>query len=78
MNFYEIEEEMMVYPGEYLLHVPTKQIILCGAFKKSHGTIKGMSNGSLMEDRIENFRKIKLTSKEHKESTAGRCKGCSR
>lgn len=76
MRFYNIEDDMVVYPGEYVLHTPSKQIVLCGAFKKEDGLIKGMANGSLMEDKIENFQKIKITSEEHKQSRAGKCKGC--
>ena len=58
MKFYDIEDDMMVYPGEYVLHTPSKQIVLCGAFKKIDGLIKGMANGTLLEDKIENFQKI--------------------
>ena len=49
MNFYPIEKDTMVYPGEYLLHVPSQEIILCGAYKKGMGIIKGMAHGRLME-----------------------------
>jgi hypothetical protein len=76
MNFYPIENDTMVYPGEYLLHVPSQEIILCGAYKKGMGIIKGMARGRLMEDKIENFKKIKLTQQEHQDNRAGRCKGC--
>ena len=76
MKFYDIEDDMIVYPGEYVLHRPSKQIVLCGAFKKTDGLFKGMANGKLMEDKIENFQQIKLTSEEFKDSHQGRCKGC--
>ena len=76
MNFYDIDDDAKVYPGEYLLHVPSQQIILCGAYKKNCGTIKGLNQGVLMEDKVENFKKIRLTVKENKERTASRCKGC--
>ncbi len=76
MKFYDIEDDMMVYPGEYVLHTPSKQIVLCGAFKKIDGLIKGMANGTLLEDKIENFQKIKITSEEYRDSQSGRCKGC--
>jgi len=76
VRFYSIEDDMTVYPGEYILHIPSKQIVLCGAFKKADGLIKGMANGSMMEDKIENFQKIKITSEEYRDSRAGKCKGC--
>ena len=34
MNFAEISEEAKVFPGEYLLHSPTNQVVLCGAFNR--------------------------------------------
>jgi hypothetical protein len=76
MKFYDIEDDTKVYPGEYLLHIPSQQIILCGAYKKNDGIIKGLSQGSLMEDKVENFKKIRLTVKENKDRKATRCKGC--
>jgi len=77
MKFYDIEDDTKVYPGEYLLHIPSQQIILCGAYKKNDGTIKGLSQGNLMEDKVENFKKIRLTVEENKDRKATRCKGCS-
>ena len=47
MEFYKIEEEAKVFPGEYLLHVPSNQIVLCGAFKRRQGLIKYMTQGRL-------------------------------
>ena len=77
MEFEIIDESVVVYPGEYVLHVPTKQIVLCGAFKKREGKIKAMANGRLMEDNIENFQKIRLSEADRKEKKARRrCGGC--
>ncbi len=76
MKFYEIAEESIVSPGEYLLHAPTYQIVLCGAYVKESGLIRALVQGSLMEDKIENFRKIELTPKERKQRRQSRCKGC--
>ena len=76
MEFYKIEEEAKVFPGEYLLHVPSNQIVLCGAFKRIQGLIKYMAHGKLAEDKIENFRKIQLNKKERKENAVKRCSGC--
>ena len=77
MKFEEIQENMSVFPGEYLLHEPTQQIGLCGAFKKGEGTIKVLIRGRLMEDTINNFRKIKLSEAERQRQKASRgCMGC--
>jgi len=56
MKFQEIKENAKVFPGEYLLHQPSQQIVMCGAYKKSEGLIKALKNGQLMEDKVENFR----------------------
>ena len=75
MTFYPIEENVKVYPGEYVLHVPSHRIVLCGAFIPTKGILKGMVQGGLIEDKIENFNKIKMTRKEHQEKIGG-CNGC--
>ena len=59
MEFQEISDELKVHPGEYILHQPSQQIVLCGAFNRKEGFIKALARGRLMEDRIENFKKIK-------------------
>ena len=77
MEFEIIDESAIVYPGEYILHKPSNQIVLCGAFKKSEGKIRAMVGGRLMEDNIENIQKIKLSGDERKEKRARRgCGGC--
>jgi len=76
VTFDEILEESKVYPGEYLLHAPSQQIVLCGAYIKSDGIIRALARGRLLEDNIENFKKIQLTKKERKERQKRRCKGC--
>ena len=75
MEFYKIEEEAKVFPGEYLLHVPSNQIVLCGAFKPSQGLIKYMARGKLAEDKIENFNKIKTNKRMKPRKSCGGCKG---
>ena len=77
MEFQLIEESSKIFPGEYLLHKPTSQIVMCGAYKKRHGIIKALVNGKLMEDKVENFRKI-LLNKEERTSGIKRkgCGGC--
>ena len=77
MEFHEIKEDSMVYPGEYLLHEPSQEIVLCGAYVKSEGKIKALRQGRLMEDKIENFRKIWTSKKEMKENKRfEKCGGC--
>jgi len=76
MEFQEISEDLKVHPGEYVLHQPSQQIVLVGAFKKKEGLIKVLARGKLMEDKIENFKKIRLSREEIKEKRLSRCKGC--
>ena len=77
MEFREIKEDSTVYPGEYLLHEPSQEIVLCGAYVKSEGKIKALRQGRLMEDKIENFRKIWTSKKEMKENKIfDKCGGC--
>ena len=78
MKFYDIVDESIVSPGEYLLHEPTHQIVLCGAYVKENGIIRALAQGSLMEDKIENFKKIQLNVRERKERLKSSCKGCGR
>jgi hypothetical protein len=60
MEFYEIDKEDKVSPGEYVLHEPTQTVVLCGVFSRDRNEIKALSNGKLIEDSINNFKKIKL------------------
>jgi hypothetical protein len=78
MKFKTIEEDATVFPGEYLLHKPSRQIVLCGAFKRSEGTIKALSNGRLIEDVIHNFQKILLdkNTQSRKKRRRPSCGGC--
>ena len=76
MKFQVITENSKVFPGEYLLHVPSNQIVVCGAYKPMEGKIKALANGRLMEDAVANFQKIKLSKSEQKKKTVRRCGGC--
>ena len=76
MEFSKIKEETKVYPGEYLLHKPTNNIVLCGAFKREQGTIRYLAGPRLGQDKIENFRKIRLNKEERNDRKVSRCKGC--
>jgi len=77
VKFRVIEEADIVHPGEYLLHTPTQQIVMCGAFMRDLDKIKVLANGKLLEDSIESFQKINLTNREQKARHISRCKGCS-
>ncbi len=77
MKFNEIHQDSKVYPGEFLLHSPSNQIVLVGAFNQQENYIRCLVNGSLMVDEIKNFKKIIVSKKEHKELNHNRCKGCS-
>lgn len=77
MELFEIIEPMKAVPGEYVYHDPTRQIVICGAFNRADNTIKALARGAMLVDKIENFKKIKLTPEErrvHKAKTG--CKGC--
>lgn len=76
MKFYDIVEEAKVHPGEYLLYKPRMEIVLCGAYMPEKNAIKALCRGSVIEDKIQNFQKIKLNKKEMKQRAATRCKGC--
>jgi len=79
MNFAEISEEAKVFPGEYLLHSPTNQVVLCGAFNRKENFIRAFGNGKYLEDSIDKFKKIQISSQEQKAirktKTCGGCKG---
>ena len=40
MEFYDFTDDIKAHPGEYLLHTPSRQIVMCGAFNVSEGTIR--------------------------------------
>ena len=77
MKFIDIRENDKVHPGEYVLHLPTNQIVLCGSFNRASDTMKVMLRGKLHEDKIENFQKIQMSQREKRMSSYSRCKGCS-
>ena len=75
MKFQDIKEDSAVVPGEYLLHKPSQQIVLCGAFRQQEGVIRALASGRLLEDKIENFRKILVPPRGHQRSRRS-CGGC--
>ena len=58
MELYEITEETKAFPGEYIYHIPTKQIVLCGSFNRGKNIIRALGRGRLFADKIQNFQKI--------------------
>ena len=76
MELINIGENANVYPGEYLLHLPSRQIVVGGAFLKSENKIKVLKNGQLLTDSISNFQKIRLSKKEKREKKYSSCGGC--
>tara|TARA_Y100000310_G_scaffold288770_1_gene314721 strand:- start:784 stop:1023 length:240 start_codon:yes stop_codon:yes gene_type:complete len=76
MEFLEIDKDTKIYPGEYLLHTPTSQIVMCGAYKKVEGTVRFLSRGKLEEDKVHNFQKLIVTQKERKKRVSRGCGGC--
>ena len=78
MDFINIDDNSKVYPGEYLLHITSKQVVVCGAFIKSENKIKALKNGQLITEDIKNFQKINLSQKERRDRKYRSCGGCKR
>ena len=76
MEFIEITEDSKTFPGEYIYHEPTKQIVLCGSFNRQQNEIKVLSRGKLFIDKIENFKKINMPHSKKTKTMFSRCKGC--
>lgn len=76
MEFIEINEDSKVYPGEYLLHIPTNRVVICGAFIKEERLIKALKEGQLITESISNFKKIKITNKEKRLRRIRTCGSC--
>ena len=76
MKFIEIDAESSVFPGEYILHVPTSEIVLVGAFNREQDMVRVLKNGRMLEDKISNFNKIRLDHVERKEFKRKTCKKC--
>jgi len=74
MKFHDIGEDSNIEPGEYLLHVPSKTIVICG---KYNGTsVRALNGPRLFEDDVDNFKKITLSHRERKSTYVASCKGC--
>ncbi len=77
MKFNEITEDAKVYPGEYILHAPTNQVVICGSFNRGKDSIRVLSGGKMFADKISNFRKIQIGKEERSKRPKRRgCGGC--
>ena len=76
MRLYDIDKKTAPQQGEYLFHIGTKQVVVCGKFNLEENFIQALGDGRIFKDSIENFKKIQLTRDEHKTRMATRCKGC--
>jgi hypothetical protein len=76
MEFYNIVEDDSVFPGEYILHEPTQSIVICGSFCRIRNRIRVLKDGRLVEDKIDQFKKINMPQAEQRSTGFSRCKGC--
>jgi hypothetical protein len=76
MELIDIDETMTISTGEYLFHEPSSQIVICGQRGSNLTRLKALGHGRIIEDTIDNFKKIQLTPEERKVKRASRCKGC--
>ncbi len=78
MQYNRINSDTEIYPGQYLYHKPSNQIVLCSVYYKDKRIIKAMANGHFIEDEIHYFRSITLDTSERKKKTAPRrrCGSC--
>jgi hypothetical protein len=77
MEFYEIDKEDKVSPGEYVLYEPTQEVVLCGVFSRDRDEIKALSSGRLIEDCINNFKKIRVPgNKKYQRKYTASCGSC--
>ena len=76
MEFFDITEESTAFPGEYIFHIPSEQIVMCGSFNRKNNEIKVMGAGRLFVDKIENFKKIRLNKHEQRRRRISGCRSC--
>ena len=77
MKFEEILDSSLLQPGEMILHTPTHTVVVYAA--QVENTVRVFMDGALLEDQLENFKKIVLTRKQfkkHQMKTKSKCKGC--
>lgn len=83
MNFKEIEPHRDGTPnvnsGEYVLHLPTNKIVLCGGFSWAKETLNGWSQATgYVEGPYGDFQRIEFSQQEREEihKKKSQCKGC--
>jgi len=77
MDLIEITDGVKASPGEYIFHEPTQRIVLCGSFNRDNDQIRALAGGRLFEDKIKNFKKIKLNKQERRARIGNkRCGSC--
>lgn len=76
MELNEIKEINTVSRGEYIFHTPSQTIVLVGKIDTDLDSISGLHAGGIVNDNVENFKKIGLTQEEYRQHRASRCSGC--
>jgi hypothetical protein len=77
MDYIDIKEGAKVFPGEYLFHKPSRDIVICGSYDPKNDVLKALHRGRLIQDGIDNFQKIKLSREEQKAKRTKRsCGSC--
>lgn len=74
MKLHEIKENTRIPAGEYLLHIPSNAVVVCGNHRTEESMIQVMAAGEVFEDSVQNFNRISLTRKERKRNFVS--KGC--
>ena len=76
MEFVDIKNGDKVFPGEYLYHKPSKDIVICGGI--NNNIVKAIYKGKIINDDVSKFKKIKLSRQEEKarrrEKSCSSCK----
>ena len=79
MELIEIDDNTKTVAGEYIYHAPTDRVVMCGSIDKNKNQIVALAGSNLFVDKINNFKKIKLSQKERQERIARRrCRSCGR
>ena len=74
MEFYDITDDDQPRPGEMLLHEPRHAIVVFAA--SVDGVYHAFDRGAFLEAPADEFKKIKITPKEHRKRARSKCKGC--
>lgn len=81
MQLYSISNKDIINRGEYLMHVPTNQMVICSRILEENKmtVLEVFGGGARFRDEVGNFRKVKLNETERREGkaqTRGGCKPC--